>query len=58
VAIIAAGMLSIFLGSRLFTAGTESQGTNFGKTTFDAKVAGLALALKNAAPGTFLPFSA
>jgi tetratricopeptide (TPR) repeat protein len=52
-AIIAAGMLSIFLGSRLFAARTESQGTNFEKTTFDAKVAGLAFALKNGAPGTF-----
>jgi tetratricopeptide (TPR) repeat protein len=53
VAIIAAGMLSIFLGSRLFTAGIESQGANNENTTFDAKVAGLAFALKNGAPGTF-----
>jgi hypothetical protein len=37
VAIIAAGMLSIFLGNRLFTAGIESQGANNENTTFDAR---------------------
>jgi tetratricopeptide (TPR) repeat protein len=53
VAIIAAGMLSIFLGSRLFSGGIESRGTHNENTTFDAKVVGLAFALKNGAPGTF-----
>lgn len=52
-AIIAAGMLSLTLGYRLFTDGIQAYGASFEKTTFEAKVAGLAFALKNAAPGAF-----
>lgn len=51
-AVIAAGVVSIVLGYRLFVAGVRFDRTISGETTFDAKVAGQGFALKNAAPGT------
>jgi tetratricopeptide (TPR) repeat protein len=52
-AIIAAGTVSIILGYRLFTIGSQTENETSRETTFDAKMAGLEFALKNAAPGTF-----
>jgi tetratricopeptide (TPR) repeat protein len=52
-AIIAAGTVSILLGYRLFTVGIRTRDVSSKETTFDAKAAGLAFALKSAAPGTF-----
>jgi tetratricopeptide (TPR) repeat protein len=52
-AIIAAGTVSLMLGYRLFTVGIRSEKEDSNKTTFNAKIAGLTFALKNAAPGTF-----
>jgi len=52
-AIIAAGTVSIVLGYRLFTIGIETDRETSKEITFDAKIAGQAFLLKNAAPGTF-----
>jgi tetratricopeptide (TPR) repeat protein len=52
-AIIAAGIVSIVLGYRLFTIGTQTGGGGPQGTTFDASLAGSKFALTNAAPGTF-----
>lgn len=52
-AIIAAGTVSILLGYRLFTIGSQTKKETSSETTFEAKVAGLEFALKNAAPGAF-----
>ncbi len=52
-AIIAAGTVCIVLGYRLFTTGMQTDRETSRETTFDANVAGLVFALKNAAPGTF-----
>jgi len=51
-AIIAAGVVSIALGYRLFTLGIRADGANAKETTLDAKIAGQGFTLKNAAPGT------
>jgi len=52
-AIIAAGIVSIVLGYRLFTIGTQTGGGGPQGTTFDASLVGSKFALTNAAPGTF-----
>ena len=52
-AIIAAGVISIVLGYRLFCKGIWPKQPGDQDTTFDAKVAGANFTLKNAAPGTF-----
>ena len=49
-AIIAAGILTVFWGYRLFCKGIWPAGD---KSTFDAKLANARFTLKNAAPGTF-----
>lgn len=50
-AIIIAGVVSIFLGYRLFAIGVWPKG-NSGGTDVGANIAGSRLTLKNAAPGT------
>ena len=52
-AIIAAGIVSIVLGYRLFTTGIQADRETSKEVTLDAKIAGQAFTLKNAAPGTF-----
>jgi hypothetical protein len=52
-AIIAVGTVSIVLGYRLFTIGIQTDREISKEITFDAKIAGQAFTLKNAAPGTF-----
>ena len=50
--IIAAGIISIFLGYRLFCRGVWPDSSNGNGTTVDAEIAGQRFTLKNAAPGT------
>ena len=51
-AIIAAGVVSIVLGYRLFTLGIQGNAAASRETTFNAQIAGQGFTLKNAAPGT------
>jgi hypothetical protein len=55
VGVLAAGVIAIWLGYRLFRPGLGAAvKTGDGETSLEATVAGNTLALKGAAPGTFL----
>jgi hypothetical protein len=55
-AVISAGTASIFCGYRLFLAGAFGQGSGKSQTEIGARLSGMQLTLKSAAPGTCFAF--
>jgi len=52
IAIVAAGVVCVFLGYKLFCGGTSASPSSVGDSIIESSVAGVRFSLKNAAPGT------